>query len=91
MSTLSIIGSGGMAAAIGARAAKAGHTVEVVSRDPAKARALAEKLPSGAIAGTYGAVPARNELSAGRTRPHARLGITSDKMLSATRHVSDLR
>lgn len=58
MSTISIIGSGGMAAAIGARAAKAGHTVEVLSRDPAKARALAEKLASGAIAGTYGAVPA---------------------------------
>jgi predicted dinucleotide-binding enzyme len=58
MSTISIIGSGGMAAAIGARAAKAGHTVEVVSRDPAKARALAEKLAAGATAGTYGAVPA---------------------------------
>ncbi|HXP97451.1 MAG TPA: NAD(P)-binding domain-containing protein [Telmatospirillum sp.] len=38
MSTISIIGSGGMAAAIGGRTAKAGHTVEVVSRDPAKAR-----------------------------------------------------
>jgi 8-hydroxy-5-deazaflavin:NADPH oxidoreductase len=58
MSTISIIGSGGMAAAIGARAARAGHTVEVVSRDPAKARGLAERLASGAIAGTYGAVPA---------------------------------
>ncbi len=49
MSTISIIGSGGMAAAVGARAAKAGHTVEVVSRDPAKARALAEKLGGGAM------------------------------------------
>jgi predicted dinucleotide-binding enzyme len=32
MSTISIIGSGGMAAAIGGLAAKAGHTVEVMSR-----------------------------------------------------------
>ena len=38
MSTISIIGSGGMAAAIGGLAAKAGHTVEVMSRDAAKAR-----------------------------------------------------
>jgi predicted dinucleotide-binding enzyme len=47
-----------MAAAIAGRAAKAGHTVEVVSRDAAKAAALADKLSSGATAGTYGAVPA---------------------------------
>ena len=58
MSTISIIGSGGMAAAIGDRIAKAGHTVEVVSRDPAKARALADKLAAGATTGTYGAAPA---------------------------------
>ncbi|HTM82219.1 NADPH-dependent F420 reductase [Asticcacaulis sp.] len=58
MSTISIIGSGSMAAAIAGRAAKAGHTVEVVSRDPAKARALADKLAAGAITGTYGAAPA---------------------------------
>ena len=44
MSAISIIGSGGMAAAIGGLAAKAGHTVEVMSRDPAKARALAEQV-----------------------------------------------
>jgi predicted dinucleotide-binding enzyme len=58
MSTISIIGSGGMAAAIGGRTAKAGHTVEVVSRDPAKARALADQLAAGATTGTYGAAPA---------------------------------
>jgi len=58
MSTISIIGSGGMATAIGGRTAKAGHTVEVVSRDPAKARALADKLAAGATTGTYGAAPA---------------------------------
>lgn len=57
MSTISIIGSGGMAAAIGGRSAKAGHTVEVISRDATKARALAEKLGSNATAGVYGAVP----------------------------------
>jgi len=58
MSTISIIGSGGMAAAIGGRSAKAGHTVEVISRDPAKARALADQLAAGALTGTYGAAPA---------------------------------
>jgi predicted dinucleotide-binding enzyme len=47
-----------MAAAIGGRIAKAAHTVEVVSRDPAKARALADQLAAGATAGTYGAAPA---------------------------------
>jgi 8-hydroxy-5-deazaflavin:NADPH oxidoreductase len=58
MSTISIIGTGGMATAIGGRIAKAGYTVEVVSRDPAKARALADQLAVGAITGTYGAAPA---------------------------------
>jgi predicted dinucleotide-binding enzyme len=58
MSTISIIGAGGMAAAIGDRAVKAGHTVEVVSRHPAKARALVGRLAPGATTGTYGAAPA---------------------------------
>ena len=58
MSTISIIGSGGMAAAIGGPAAKAGHTVEVMSRDAAKARALAEQIGAGATTGTFGAAPA---------------------------------
>jgi len=48
MSTISIIGSGGMAAAIGGLAAKAGHTVEVMSRDTAKARALAKQIGAAA-------------------------------------------
>ena len=47
-----------MAAAIAGRAAKAGHTVELVSRDPAKARALAVQIAAGATTGTYGAAPA---------------------------------
>jgi len=58
MSTISIIGTGGMAAAIGSLAAKAGHTVEVMSRDAAKARALAEQVEAGATTGTFGAAPA---------------------------------
>jgi predicted dinucleotide-binding enzyme len=58
MSTISIIGSGSMAAAIASRIAKAGHTVEVISRDSAKAQGLATKLASGAVTGTYGATPA---------------------------------
>ena len=58
MSTISIIGSGDMAAAIASRIVKAGHTVEVISRDPAKAQALANKVSSGAFTGSYGATPA---------------------------------
>ncbi|MDT3249725.1 NAD(P)-binding domain-containing protein [Serratia sp. root2] len=58
MSTISIIGSGGMAAAIGGLAARAGHIVEVMSRDAAKARALAGKIGAGATTGTFGAIPA---------------------------------
>lgn len=58
MSTISIIGSGGMATAIAGRVAKAGLTVEVISRDNAKAQALAGQLGAGAIAGRYGAAPA---------------------------------
>jgi 8-hydroxy-5-deazaflavin:NADPH oxidoreductase len=57
MSTISIIGTGNMAAAIAARTAKAGHTVEVISRDSAKARALSDTLAAGAVTGTYGAAP----------------------------------
>ena len=58
MTTISIIGAGGMAAAIGGLAAKAGHTVEVMSRDAVKARALAEQIGAGATTGTFGAAPA---------------------------------
>ncbi|RID98872.1 NADPH-dependent F420 reductase [Simplicispira hankyongi] len=58
MSTISIIGSGTMATAIAGRAAKAGHTVEVVSRDTAKAQALTDKFAAGAVTGMYGTAPA---------------------------------
>jgi 8-hydroxy-5-deazaflavin:NADPH oxidoreductase len=58
MNTASIIGSGAMAAAIGGLAAKAGHTVEVMSRDAAKARTMVGRLGSGATTGPFGAAPA---------------------------------
>lgn len=58
MSTISIIGADGMAAAIGGLAAGAGHTVEMMSRDAARARALAEQVGAGATTGTFGAAPA---------------------------------
>ncbi len=57
ISTISIIGAGGMATAIAGRIIKAGHTVEVLGRDRAKAQAFADKLGSGATTGTYGAAP----------------------------------
>jgi predicted dinucleotide-binding enzyme len=47
-----------MAAAIAGRAVQAGHTVEVASRDPAKAQALVDKLAAGATTSAYGAAPA---------------------------------
>ncbi|MBY3314648.1 NADPH-dependent F420 reductase [Rhizobium laguerreae] len=58
MSTISIIGSGKMAAAIAGRIAKAGHTVEIVGRNATKAQALVDQLGTGATSGTYGAAPA---------------------------------
>jgi len=58
MTTISIIGSGTMATAVAGRVAKAGHAVEVINRDAAKAQALAGELAVGAITGTYGAAPA---------------------------------
>ena len=58
MTTISIIGSGNMAAAIGTRAANHGHTVEIMSRNVAKAKALADQIGDRAIVGTYGARPA---------------------------------
>lgn len=58
MTTISIIGSGNMAAAIGTRALKHGHTVELISRNPAKAQALADRLGNGATVGKSGARPA---------------------------------
>jgi predicted dinucleotide-binding enzyme len=58
MSSISIIGSGNMASAIGALAVKGGNAVEVIGRDAAKSAALASALGNGAAAGTWGAPPA---------------------------------
>jgi 8-hydroxy-5-deazaflavin:NADPH oxidoreductase len=58
MSSISIIGSGNMASAIGALAVKGGNAVEIIGRDAAKAAALAGELGNGATAGTWGATPA---------------------------------
>src|SRR3954447_10590876 len=58
MTTISIIGSGNMASAIGTRAAKHGHTIELMSRDTAKAQALADQIGNGATVGKFGARPA---------------------------------
>lgn len=54
---ITIIGAGGMATAIAGRVIAAGHTVEVIVRDPAKAHAFAAKFGAGATTGTYGAMP----------------------------------
>jgi 8-hydroxy-5-deazaflavin:NADPH oxidoreductase len=58
MSSISVIGSGNMASAIGTLALKGGNAVEIVGRDAAKAAALARALGDGATAGTWGAAPA---------------------------------
>ncbi len=58
MTTISIIGAGNMANAIGTRAVGHGHTVELMSRDTAKAQALADQIGPGATVGTFGARPA---------------------------------
>ncbi|MCW2848302.1 MAG: oxidoreductase coenzyme F420-dependent [Marmoricola sp.] len=58
MTTISIIGSGNMATAIGTRAVEHGHTVELLSRNAGTAQALADKIGAGATVGTYGARPA---------------------------------
>jgi predicted dinucleotide-binding enzyme len=58
MTTISIIGSGNMATAIGTRAAKHGHTIELMSRNTAKAQALADQIGNGVTVGTFGAKPA---------------------------------
>ena len=53
MTTISIIGSGNMATAtaIGTRAARHGHTVELMSRNTAKAQVLADQIGHGAAVG----------------------------------------
>jgi predicted dinucleotide-binding enzyme len=57
MTTISIIGSGNMATAIATRAVNHGHTVELLSRNTAKAQALTDQIGDGATVGTYGDIP----------------------------------
>ncbi|MGW3941182.1 NADPH-dependent F420 reductase [Streptomyces phaeochromogenes] len=57
MSSISIIGLGNMAGALADRALAGGNAVEIIGRDPAKAKELAGVL-GGATVGTAGAAPA---------------------------------
>ncbi|MFF1572549.1 NADPH-dependent F420 reductase [Leifsonia sp. NPDC058292] len=57
MTSVSIIGSGNMASAIGTLALKGGNTLEIISRNPDKAAALAQALGKGATTGRWGAKP----------------------------------
>jgi predicted dinucleotide-binding enzyme len=59
MTSISIIGVGNMAGALAARALAGGNAVEIIGRDPAKAKELAAAL-GGATVGTAGAAPAGN-------------------------------
>ena len=56
-SSISIIGLGNMASALAERALAGGNTVEIIGRDPAKAKEVAGKL-AGASVGATGAPPA---------------------------------
>lgn len=58
MSSISIIGTGNMARAIGELAVAGGNTVEVIGRDQSKAADLAKTLGRNATTGEFGAVPA---------------------------------
>jgi predicted dinucleotide-binding enzyme len=57
MSSISIIGVGGMARALGTLAVENGHSVEIIGRDEAKAADLAAALGDGATTETFGATP----------------------------------
>jgi predicted dinucleotide-binding enzyme len=57
MSSISIIGSGNMASALGGLAIRGGNSVEVIGRDAAKTAALAQTLGEGATTGDWGATP----------------------------------
>jgi predicted dinucleotide-binding enzyme len=59
---IGIIGCGNMGGALGTRWARAGHTVLFGSRDPEKARALAEKAAPSATSGDFDAAAAFGEV-----------------------------
>ena len=58
MSSISIIGTGNMARAIGTLAVAGGNAVQVIGRDQSKAADLAKALGSTVTTGEFGAVPA---------------------------------
>jgi 8-hydroxy-5-deazaflavin:NADPH oxidoreductase len=58
MSTITIIGNGNMARGIATRALAAGRSVEILSRELAKAQALAAELGANTTAGTTSQAPA---------------------------------
>lgn len=58
MSSITLIGTGNMARAIGTLAVAGGNTVEVMGRDQSKADALAKALGGGATTGKWGTAPA---------------------------------
>jgi len=57
LSSITLIGTGNMARAIGSLAVAGGNTVEVMGRDQSKADDLATALGGGTTTGTWGAVP----------------------------------
>jgi len=57
MSSITLIGTGNMARAIGSLAVAGGNTVEVMGRVQSKANDLATALGGGTTTGTWGAVP----------------------------------
>ena len=63
---MTIIGAGNMGRGIGTRALAGGHDVEILDRDPAEARALADALGQAA---TGGATATAIEAAAVRRRP----------------------
>jgi predicted dinucleotide-binding enzyme len=58
MSSISIIGTGNMARAIGALAVAGDNTVEIIGRDQSKATELAKALGGSVRTGEFGAAPA---------------------------------
>lgn len=57
MTDITIVGTGNMANGIAVRAVEAGRSVEILSRDPAKAQALADQLGSGVTVAGYDTTP----------------------------------
>lgn len=58
MSSITLIGTGNMARAIGTLAVAGGNTVEVMRRDQSKTEDLAKALGGGATTGEWGGIPA---------------------------------